>query len=168
MAPSFDENAPHACVLKTNTPLSERNRNMNLMRLPFLRIHALFLVTLLFDLCCQGCQTWVTTIPPKCNTEGVLILSFVRIQDFWNEHGKVPRMPDELPQLKDRDCSLKDGWGREVIWEWDGQNTVTVRSFGRDGKAGGTGEDADMEIVFVGRQPRQDDLADVKKGDLRP
>jgi Type II secretion system (T2SS), protein G len=58
---------------------------------------------------------------------------------------------------------MEDGWGRKFNWESDGKNTVKVWSLGRDGKLGGTGEDAALEIVFVGIQKGQDDIPKIRE-----
>jgi hypothetical protein len=63
---------------------------------------------------------------------------------------------------------MKDGWGRELNWDSDGTSIAKVWSLGRDGKPGGTGEDADMEVVFVGKRKRQNDLSTVKTSDSAP
>jgi hypothetical protein len=115
-----------------------------------------------------SCQSWqfVDIIPPPNLTETRLIVTYGRIETYWNEHGRVPTKPDELPDVKGRDCSMKDGWGRELHWVSDGASRVTVRSFGRDGKPGGTGEDADLEIVFVGIQNEQHEFIKIRRNDV--
>jgi hypothetical protein len=101
-----------------------------------------------------SCRSWQTvdTIPRQNLTETRLLVTYNRIQSFWNQHGKVPTKPAELPDVKNRDCSMTDGWGRELHWDSDGISKVKVWSLGRDGKTGGAGENADMEVVFVGKQ----------------
>jgi general secretion pathway protein G len=47
------------------------------------------------------------------------------------------------PYLKRAD-ELEDPWGRKYDYELDG-NTFVVRSYGRDGKPGGSGVDADLQ-----------------------
>ena len=38
-----------------------------------------------------------------------------------------------------------DPWGRPYVYEQPGQNTeIDLASFGRDGRPGGSGEDADI------------------------
>ena len=96
-----------------------------------------------------GCRT-VNVIPPENLTETRLMVTRNRIEQFWEKHQRVPNSPDELPVQKNRDCSMKDGWGRELKWGYDGKSRVKVWSLGRDGIAGGTGEDADIETVFEG------------------
>jgi hypothetical protein len=60
---------------------------------------------------------------------------------------------------------MKDGWGRDLHWASDGVTKVTVWSLGRDGKLGGTGEDADLEIVFLGTQKEQHDYPRIRRSD---
>ena len=84
---------------------------------------------------CQSCRI-VDTIPPQNLTETRLLVTYNRIQNFWNQHGKVPTKLAELPDVKNRDCSIKDGWGRELNCDSDGTSKVKVWSFGRDGKPG--------------------------------
>ena len=114
-----------------------------------------------------SCQGWriVDTIPPPSLTKSRLIVTYNRIQNFWNQHGKVPAKPADLPDEKNRDCSMTDGWGRELHWNSDGKSMVKMWSLGRDGKPGGTGEDADMEVEFVGRQKGQHDFSTIKRSD---
>ena len=108
-------------------------------------------------------SNWVTTIPPSNLTDTRLHVSYIRIQDFWNEHGKVPTECSELPEFPDRDCSMTDGWNRELHWESDGNHSVKVWSLGADGKEGGVGDNADAEVLFVGRKKHQDDFPEMRK-----
>lgn len=114
-----------------------------------------------------SCQTFriVDTIPPQNMTETRLLVTYDRIEKFWNQHGRVPSKPAELAEVKGRDCSMKDGWGRELHWDSDGTSKVKMWSLGREGKPGGTGEDADMVVEFVGKQKGQDDLPMIKRSD---
>jgi hypothetical protein len=113
---------------------------------------------------CQGWQV-IDTIPAKNLTETRLLITYDRIETFWNQHGRVPTKRDQLADIKDRDCSMTDGWGRELHWASNGATKVTVWSLGRDGKPGGTGEDADLEIVFVGTQKQQHDYPRIRRSD---
>jgi hypothetical protein len=96
-------------------------------------------------------------------TETRLIITYNRIESYWNEHGRVPSRADELPQQNGRDCALADGWGRRFDWESAGKATVRVSSFGRDGKPGGSGDDADMTVVFVGKRNDQHDFPTIAR-----
>jgi uncharacterized protein YceK len=111
-------------------------------------------------------QAFADVIPPQSQTDLRLRDTYGRIEAFWNQHGKVPAKADELPDVKDHDCSMKDGWGRELQWVSDGATKVTVTSLGRDGKPGGTGDDADLEIVFVGTQKEQHDFPTIRRNDV--
>src|SRR5437868_14045067 len=122
--------------------------------------------TVLFGSCEHLC--FVDTIPAKNLTETRMAVTYYRIQRFWNAHGKVPATPGELPEKEQKDCSMIDGWGRKLKWESDGKTKVKVWSLGRDGKLGGSGEDADLEFVFVGSRRDQDDIATIKRSDACP
>ncbi len=98
---------------------------------------------------CVGCQMPMgTIIPPSNLTDTRLTVTRVRLQEYWDQQSRVPIRPDQLPIHKNKDCSLVDGWGREMNWQSDGVGKVRVWSFGRDGKTGGVGNDADLEMVF--------------------
>lgn len=97
----------------------------------------------------MGCRV-VNVIPPRNLTETRLAVTHNRVEQYWQAHQRVPDSADQLPVQKNRDCSMTDGWGRELKWESDGKSRVKVWSLGRDGIAGGTEEDADMETVFDG------------------
>jgi hypothetical protein len=89
------------------------------------------------------------------------VVTFQRVQDFWNKHDRVPLQPDELPNRAGRDNSMLDGWGRKLIWESDGKNAVVISTLGRDGEVGGVDEDADKEVAFVGIKKGQDEIAKI-------
>ncbi len=97
-----------------------------------------------------GCRTF-DTIPKDNLTETRLAITRVRLRKYWDEYGKVPANPRDLPLLPNRDCSMTDAWGKEFQWLADDDSTVRVISFGKDGIVGGTGENADLEILFDGR-----------------
>lgn len=113
---------------------------------------------------CQRCRI-VDTIPPANLTETRLLVTYDRTQKFWHQHRKAPAKPADLPDEKNRDCSMTDGWGRELHWDSDGKSRVRVWSLGRDGKPGGTGDDADIEVEFVGIRKEQDDLPTINRSD---
>jgi len=91
----------------------------------------------------------VDWIPPRQSTDTALAIMRERLGRFSEEHQTVPTRLEELPQLKGREISTKDGWRREFGWYSDGERTVKVWSFGRDGKPGGVGDDADLQMTFV-------------------
>lgn len=83
------------------------------------------------------------------------------LQLFYVDTGRYPTSAEGLgvlmtsppgdtdwagPYLKNSD-GLTDPWGREYLYEEPGQNgNVEVRSLGRDGTRGGSGEDADISL----------------------
>jgi hypothetical protein len=138
------------------------HKNMNARKLLASGTLTCMSVVFLLAASCQSCRI-VDTIPPANLTETRLLVTHNRIQKFWNQHGKVPTKPTDLPDEKNRDCSMTDGWGRELHWESDGVSKVKVWSLGRDGKPAGTGENADMEVEFVGKQKGQNDLAEIRQ-----
>lgn len=71
----------------------------------------------------------------------------------------MPLLRGDMPSF---DSATSDGWDRALHWASDGVARVRVWSLGRDGKPGGEGEDADLEVVFVGHQKHQDEYATVQ------
>lgn len=118
----------------------------------------------LLVLATASCRTasLVDTIPPRSYSATTLTITHDRIQKYWNAHGKAPAQPSDLPDEPNRDCSLTDGWGRDLYWESDGENKVKVWSLGQDGQPGGEGEDADMTVEFIGSQAEQQDFPKVQ------
>jgi hypothetical protein len=137
-----------------------------LARKPFKGLSIILVGLLLSAASCQSLQ-FVDVITPQNNTETGLTLTFDRIQTYWNRHGRVPKNPADLPDLPGRDCEMRDGWGREFHWKSDGKRTVWVWSLGRDGKPGGSGEDADLVITFEGKRKGQEDSAVIMRRDMR-
>jgi type II secretion system (T2SS) protein G len=113
-------------------------------------------VSFLSDKAFESEATLADGIPPESVTENRLSYTYVRIQNFWNQNGRVPKEPSELPDVEDHDCEMNDGWGHQFHWDSDGVSKVTVWSLGRDGKPGGVGEDTDLEVVFVGKEKIQE------------
>lgn len=67
------------------------------------------------------------------------------ILDYVWQHHSVPQSLGDLGRAMDRGCV--DGWGRQIIYQHDGDN-VTLTSYGKDGLPGGTGKDADIVQKF--------------------
>ncbi|QDU95051.1 type II secretion system protein GspG [Lignipirellula cremea] len=98
---------------------------------------------------CQSLSL-VDRIPHTATTQTRLQGTQHRLHQYWQQHGRVPLSPEDLPDEAGRDGSLVDGWGRPFYWNSDGISQVTVGSYGRDGKPGGENEDADSLIEYVG------------------
>jgi Type II secretion system (T2SS), protein G len=87
---------------------------------------------------------------PRETTLNRMSFTAMRIQMFIGEHGRPPQSLSELPTLKDRDCCLMDAWNRPLEWSYDGTSEeFSISSLGRDGRPGGTGDDADMYGVYL-------------------
>lgn len=71
-----------------------------------------------------------------------------RICNFFKQNGVLPNSLLNLPRVEKKDNSTKDGWGREMLYLTNG-NVVLLRSYGSDGKVGGVGKEADLEMEFT-------------------
>jgi hypothetical protein len=134
--------------------LWEQKRPLNLRVVIRHLMYALFLFSL------PSCRSnrIVDIISPLDDTRSTLEYTYIRVQKFWNENGKVPMSANELPEEPHHDCSMADGWGRDLFWQSDGVSIVRIWSLGKDGKLGGAGDDVDLEIVFEGKQRPQDEF----------
>lgn len=106
----------------------------------------------LFGVVGVGCSLGVVSqlvshISPRDNTATVMWVMKRRIVQYATANGSLPAAPEQLPHMAGYENSTTDGWGRPITWQVDG-DTVTLTSYGRDGRAGGTGEDEDMVGVF--------------------
>jgi hypothetical protein len=62
-------------------------------------------------------------------------------------HDALPSSLIDLPPIEGYSNDVTDGWRRPILWRVEGDE-ATLTSYGRDGVAGGTGEDADMIGIF--------------------
>ena len=109
------------------------------------------LTLLLSSLSALACGCTASTIPPKDFTVSTMWLTKRRILQFAYLHDKLPSNLSSLPVLEGYDNSLLDGWGRPLHYQYDETFKVTLTSFGRDGRAGGTGDDADIIRSFAAK-----------------
>lgn len=70
--------------------------------------------------------------------------TFTRIRFFLKETGRLPANLRELPLREGFVNSIVDGWGRELIYTIESDGSVSLKSYGQDGKIGGTGDNADI------------------------
>ncbi len=78
-----------------------------------------------------------------------LLAAARRLQDYRNVRGRFPTTYEGLAVLARRDPServARDFWKRTFHYESDGEHFL-LRSYGRDGAPGGTGEDADLTLT---------------------
>ena len=95
-------------------------------------------------------------IPPADLTRSRMGFDRVRIFEYAHAHGRLPSDLSALPKLAlkpEADHSyFEDAWHRNLIYEVDQSGTVTLKSFGRDGVPGGSGDDADIILKFPSRR----------------
>jgi len=106
-------------------------------------IRSLPLTLLLFS----GCRSLVDVIPPKSQTIGAQVETAVRIGMYLEKDGKLPDSLASLPIREHYANRTSDGWGRPLIYQVDG-DSFTLTSYGRDGKPGGEGDDADELVKY--------------------
>ena len=86
-------------------------------------------------------------IPPRSSSYGAMHMMKRHILRYAAAHGTLPESLDQLPTIDEYDNRVTDGWGQPILWRVEGEQ-VTLSSFGRDGRPGGAGDDADMVGVF--------------------
>ena len=77
-----------------------------------------------------------------------------RILHYARTHNEFPKTAADLPLLNSRDNTVQDGWGRDIRFEIAPNGIVTLTSLGRDGRPGGTGDDADITRTFPAHTPQ--------------
>jgi hypothetical protein len=92
--------------------------------------------------------TLVDTIPPRSLTATRMMVIKRRVMQYAHAHSELPHSMTGLPVMQGYDNSIRDGWGRDITLEVSSSGIVTLRSLGRDGVVGGSGEDADMIASF--------------------
>lgn len=96
---------------------------------------------------------FVCVIPPDAATHSAIIESFVRMQMYISEHRKFPASLDELPKRDGYANCITDGWERPLIYKVEQDNLITLLSYGKDGKPGGTGRNADIQTTYRTKNP---------------
>lgn len=86
--------------------------------------------------------------PPRPNTITAMMILMHQMAEYLEVHGSIPENLSELPKRKGKNNQIRDGWFRkiELIKQKDG--LIALRSYGRDGKVGGTGGNADITMSF--------------------
>ena len=97
---------------------------------------------------CAISDCFVTKVPPRSSTHGAIWVMKQRVLRYSRLHDSLPKSLNDLPEIPGKSSRNQDAWGREILMSFaDGKATLT--SLGRDGKPGGSGEDADMTGVFL-------------------
>lgn len=87
-------------------------------------------------------------VPPKSYTKGTMQMLVWRIHKYYETTGELPLNLSKIPERKGYDNSLKDGWGKSILYRINPDNSVTLVSYGKNKKVGGVGDNADIEISF--------------------
>ena len=95
--------------------------------------------------------SFVDRIPPRALTATRMHVSKRRVLHFALTHGELPKSLTALPAMEGYDNNIRDGWNRELIFEVSASSVITIRSLGRDGATGGSGEDAAIVTSFTAR-----------------
>src|SRR5262245_24870836 len=95
---------------------------------------------------------FVDTVPPNAHTHATMTVMKRRILRFAHAQGALPKTVEGFPPMEGFGNEVVDGWGRPIAMIVAGDQ-VTLRSFGRDGLPGGTGDDTDMIAVFAAKTP---------------
>ena len=90
----------------------------------------------------------VDVVPPRGLTATRMQVLKRRVLQYGQAHGQLPTSLTGLPEIKGYDSGIRDGWKRDIIFEVSTSGIITFRSLGRDGIAGGTGDDADIVRSF--------------------
>jgi len=106
------------------------------------------LVVILFALLVKALM-----IPTGIITQGCIITIKLQIEEYEKDHGELPDNLDGFRNFnKNRDIT-KDEWGRRIIYNVDSQDSITLKSLGRDGKPGGKGKNCDIILRFKTGDP---------------
>jgi hypothetical protein len=57
-----------------------------------------------------------------------MVVDKLRIFDFIQMHGAVPKSLAELPTTDGKGDATKDGWGKPIIYSFDTNGIVTLRA----------------------------------------
>jgi hypothetical protein len=88
-----------------------------------------------------GLYFFIDVIPPRAMTLTAMSETAARIGLYF---GRNKRLPTDLGYAN----RSADGWGRPLIYTIDAFDAFTLRSLGRDGNVGGTGDDADVSLQY--------------------
>jgi len=95
-------------------------------------------------------------VPPAEVTRSRMAFDRQRILDYAHDHNQLPPTLSALPRLTrkpEADRYLEDAWRRPLIYEVETSGIVTLKSLGRDGLPGGSGQDADVTLSFPSHRP---------------
>jgi hypothetical protein len=77
-----------------------------------------------------------------------------RILRFAQEFDRLPHDLSAIPEIPGFDNSIRDDWGRPIMYHVGSGDVVTLTSFGRDGAPGGIDDSTDIICAFPTREVR--------------
>ena len=91
---------------------------------------------------------FVDTIPPTALTKSHMTVLNRRFIEFTREHRRLPESLEAVPIPSGYANPNRDGWKEPILFSYDTNGVVTLRSFGSDKRPGGEGHAADIECSF--------------------
>lgn len=90
----------------------------------------------------------VDYIPARTRTVNTLLSIGVRMNIYIQTHGAMPSSFALLPNREGYGNDIMDSWGHPIQFAYDEKKrNVCLTSYGRDGKPGGKGTDADIVVT---------------------
>jgi hypothetical protein len=71
------------------------------------------------------------------------------INDFVADNGRAPSNMVEIARYRHPDKGWNDGWGRPLLYQVNTSGIASLTSLGKDGRPGGSGQDADLVWTFA-------------------
>ena len=117
-------------------------------------IKSLFVVVGLAAVMIWTLNSLVTVFSRKDLTITAIGETQYRIYLFAQSNGSLPKQLAELPERPGYRNRTHDAWGKQLIYEIDDSGVITIGSLGRDGDAGGTGDDEDIFRKYRSRDEK--------------
>ena len=108
-------------------------------------------------------RQFIPVIPPDSLTYNSMHMIKRRILRYAHTHHELPKTLDELPVIPGYSDRLTDGWEERILYRTNDDSSITLTSYGKDGRPGGEGLDADMVGIFMLKTPDgrwQEELCD--------
>jgi hypothetical protein len=81
-------------------------------------------------------------------THTAITETFVRMNLYAQQHHSIPTSLDVLPKRTGYANRTTDGWNRPFLFETSADGILTLKSFGKEGKPAGKGEEADISTSY--------------------
>ena len=91
---------------------------------------------------------FVGVIPKRAITRSAITETSVRIQIYYQRNKRLPADLSVLPIRENYSNRTTDAWDRPLRYTIDSDNSFTLSSFGKDGVAGGTGDNTDLTVKY--------------------